>query len=133
MSKDFNTEASVLKVDDALGLVMGYAVICNKSGEPYFDTQGDHIPEDSMLSAALDFMSGARIAGDMHKEAEGGSIVFCWPMTADIAKAFDLEVETTGLMIAMKPEKEETLEKYRDGTYTGFSIGGVRITDEEVD
>ena len=131
MKKEINTK--ILKVDDSLGLVLGYAIVCKEDGEDYYDTQGDHIPEDAMLKASAEFMLGKRVLGDMHKTAEGGTVVFAFPMTTDIAKAFGIEVKKTGLMIAVKPETEEMLKKYRDGTYTGFSIGGERITDEEVE
>lgn len=139
----------VIKVDDTLGIVLGWAIICNtgvniskgESGEPYFDKQGDHIPEYSMLEATTDFMLHSRKAGEMHwKNKEGetigkGVVVFCWPMTAEIAKAFGIETNQTGLMIAMKPEEDEILEKFRNGEYKGFSIGGKYIPEhtEEVE
>lgn len=126
------TRCNITKVDKTLGLVMGYAIICKENGEDYFDVQGDHIPEDAMLEAAADFMENSRVAGEMHKGEEGGSVVFAWPMTTEIAKSFSIKTDKTGLMIAMKPKKKETLEKFANGEYTGFSIGGKRITDEEV-
>jgi hypothetical protein len=128
----FETRVEVSKVDDGLGLVLGYAIVCSKSGEPYFDLHGDHIPEDAMLEAAVDFMEHSRTAKEMHTGGSRGSIVFAWPMTSDIAKAFGLEVDTTGLMVAMKPD-EDMLEKFKSGELTGFSIGGYRGDDEEVD
>jgi hypothetical protein len=127
----FDTEATVFKVDDSLGLVFGWAIVCNKAGDPYYDTQGDHIPEDAMLSAAADFMKNSRVAKDMHQGDEIGPVVFAWPMTAEIAKAMGIETSTTGLMIAMLPPPD-ILQKFRDGDYTGFSIGGMRGEDEEV-
>jgi hypothetical protein len=33
-------------------------------------------------------------------------------------------------MIGVKPASEDTLTKFKDGTYTGFSIGGRRVKDE---
>lgn len=127
----FDTEATVFKVDDSLGLVFGWAIVCRKNGEDYYDTQGDFIPEDSMLHAAADFMKNSRVAKDMHQGDEIGPVVFAWPMTADIAKAMGMQTETTGLMIAMLPPPD-ILQKFKDGSYTGFSIGGFRVEDEEV-
>lgn len=129
----FSTSAEVVKVDEDLGLVMGFAIVCNEGGEPYFDVQGDHIPEDSMLKAALDFMENSRVAGEMHTGDDRGTVVFAWPMTADVAKAFGITIHRTGLMVALRPSDDAVLEKFRDGTYTGFSIGGKRIVDEEVE
>jgi putative serine protease XkdF len=127
--------ARVMKVDEGLGLVIGWAIICTVEDEPYFDKQGDYLPDSAMLEASTDFMLNSRVAKEMHVGDEKGTVVFAWPMTAEIAKAFDIEVNQTGLMIAMKPDNEEMLEKFRDGTYNGFSIGGKRLADytEEVE
>lgn len=127
--------ARILKVDDELGLVLGWAIICTMEDEPYFDKHDDHIPDKAMLEVSTEYMLDSRIAKEMHVGDENGSIVFAWPMTAEIAKAFNIETDQTGLMIAMKPGSEEMLEKFRDGTYQGFSIGGQYLRDytEEVD
>jgi hypothetical protein len=124
-------EAKVVKVDNSLGLVFGFAIVCKVDGEEYYDVQGDHIPEAAMLEAACDFMQNSRVAKEMHAGDERGSVVFAWPLTEDIAKSFGMQVTKTGLMIAMKPDPE-VLEKFESGEYTGFSIGGRRVEDEEV-
>ena len=130
-------KASVCKVDEGLGLIFGYAIVCKVDGEDYFDKQDDHIPEDSMLEASFDFMLHSRVQGDMHKKDEegntvqSGTVVYAFPMTTDIAESLNIQVEKTGLLIAMKPSDPEILQKFKDGTYTGFSIGGQRIEDED--
>jgi hypothetical protein len=58
-------------------------------------------------------------------------VVFAFPLTEDIGKAMGIESQKTGLMIAMQPPAE-ILIKYKSGEYTGFSIGGRRVVDEEV-
>lgn len=127
----FRTSAAIKKVDLDLGLVFGFAIICKVDGEPYYDLHNHHISEIEMTKAAVGFMEESRAAWDMHAEPEGGSVVFAMPLTPDIAKAFGLdEPTTTGLMIAMKPDNPETLEKFHDGTYRGFSIGGAAIVEE---
>lgn len=139
MSKTFETRAQVLKVDDSLGLVFGWGLITSEGDQPYFDTQGDHITDEAMLEAVTDFMLKSRIAADMHPEREedgsvrrDGDVVFAFPLTADVAKAFGIETDRTGLLVAVKPSPE-VLGKFRDGTYTGFSIGGRRIAEEVVE
>lgn len=122
----------VAKVDAELGLVFGFAIVCKIAGVEYFDVQGDHIPEESMLEASLDFMENSQVAKEMHQGERKGSIVFAFPLTTDIAKSMGIQAEKTGLMIAMKPASEEMLQKFKTGEYTGFSIGGRRIQDEEV-
>ena len=128
----FQLQAEVAKVDAKLGLVMGYAIVCAKNGEPYFDLQGDHIPEEAMLKAALDFMENSQVAREMHGEEQTGSVVFAWPMTKDIAKALGIEVRKTGLIIAIKPD-DEMLVKFKSGALTGFSIGGGCVREEITD
>jgi hypothetical protein len=68
----------------------------------------------------------------MHDQTPMGTVVFAFPLTEDIAKALEIQTKQTGLLIAMKPSAD-VLEKFVDGTYTGFSIGGRRIKDEEVE
>lgn len=116
-------KAQVVKVDSNLGLVFGFAIVSTSDGEPYFDLQGDHIPDDAMLKAATDFMEHSRTAKAMHAGEKAGSVVFAFPLTAEIAKSLDITTKRTGLLIAMKPDAD-MLSKFVDGTYTGFSIGG---------
>lgn len=127
----FEHRSEFVKYDEALGLVFGFAIICKIKGEPYFDVQGDHIPEDAMLKAAADFMKDVRVAKEMHSGDQIGDVVFCFPLTTEIAKSFDIVTPQTGLLIAMKPSAG-VLAKFKSGEYTGFSIGGRRVNDEEL-
>ena len=127
----FRLTADVAKVDADLGLVIGYAIVCADNGAPYFDKQGDHIPEDAMLKAWLDFAAHSRVAREMHGDDDAGTVVGSFPLTADIAKSLGITVRKTGLVIAMRPDPE-MLAKFKSGELTGFSIGGTRIEDEGV-
>ena len=127
----FETCSDILKVGDSLGLVFGWAIVCKKDGEDYYDLQGDHIPEDAMTQALCDFMMSSRVAKDMHAGDQIGDIVFAFPMSEDVAKSLGIVTKTTGALIAMKPAAD-VLQKFKDGTYTGFRIGGRRLEDEEV-
>lgn len=122
-----------VKVNDELGLVFGWAIVSKDKGEDYFDVQGDHIPEHSMLKASTNFMLSDRVGKEMHAGDTKGTIVFAWPLTADIAKAMGLETTRTGLMIGWKPHDTSVLDKFKSGEYSGFSIGGERHKDEEVE
>jgi len=116
--------SSILKVDDSLGLVFGFAIVCKADGEPYFDLQGDHIPEPVMLKGSFDFAKNSRVAKEMHTGDQIGDITFMFPLTGDIADSLGIVTKHTGLLIAMKPDSPEVLKKFADGEYTGFSIGG---------
>ncbi len=128
-----SVEASVVKVDSGLGVVFGWAIVCKIDGRPYVDLQGEHIPEDVMLKAAVDYMGDDRAVKEMHVGPDliGGKVLFAFPVTTEIAKAFDIPTAKTGLIIGMKPNDDGVLAKFRSGEYTGFSIGGSgRVFDD---
>lgn len=143
--------SQILKVDTALGLVFGFAIVCklaNDKGEleDYHDLNVDvagphagkrvpeHITEDAMFKCAVDAASeGVQMAGnDMHAGPDNGTFYFMFPLTSEIAKALEIETKRTGLLVAYKPEPD-VLAKFNDGTYTGFSMEGARVTFEEYD
>lgn len=132
MSDEFHVSTDFLKFDKNLGVALGFAVICKENGEDYFDVQGDHIPEASMLKAATDFMLNSRVGKTMHEGEQTGDVVFAFPLTTDIARSLEISTKRTGLLIGFKPSDEETRKKLEKGEFTGFSIGGLRLHDEEV-
>ncbi len=115
-------------VNEELGLVFGWGIICEIDGEPYFDLQNDHIPQDAMLKAVTDFQLHSRATDDMHDEVARGVVVHGFPLTDEVCDAFGIECEKRGWMIAAQPGAE-ICAKFASGEYTGFSIGGSRITD----
>jgi len=119
----FAPKGQIVKFDEELGLVFGFAIVSTLDNVPYYDVQGDHIPDNAMLKAATDFMVNSRMAKEMHIGDSRGSVVFAFPLTAEIAKSLDIETKKTGLLIAMKPD-DDMLAKFKDGSLTGFSIGG---------
>lgn len=129
MTDSFQLHCEVAKVHDELGLVFGWAIICKEMGQPYFDLQGDHIPEHSMLKAATNFAKGARVAREMHVSGDRGTVVFMLPFTGEIAKSLGIQSpDRTGLIIGMAPD-DDMLEKFKTGELRGFSIGGKRLKD----
>lgn len=121
----------IAKVDNELGLVFGWAIVCKVNGEDYYDFQDDHIPEDTMLRESMDFMINHRVNKVMHAGEPVGVIAFGFPVTQDTAKAFGMPLNKTGFIIAAKTDPE-SFAKFQSGEFTGFSIGGARGIDEEV-
>lgn len=121
------------KVDESLGLVFGWAIVSKQNGEDYWDLQKEHIPEAAMLEAATDFMINSRASKDMHKGKSIGNVVFAFPLTTEIAKSLNIETKQTGLLIAIKPDSDDILQKYKTGEYSGFSIGGFCEKGETID
>lgn len=128
----FSIEVKIDKVDAELGIVFGYAIVCTEKNDQYFDLHDDHIPESSMLEATAKYMAGSRIAKDMHAGEPCGQVVYGFPMTREIAKSLNITIERSGFIVGMKPDSADMLVKFRDGEYTGFSIGGRRVRDSEV-
>jgi hypothetical protein len=113
----------VAKVDEELGIVFGFSIVCKEDGEDYYDTQNDNIPEPVMLKSTFAYMSGDRIAKDSHRGRAIGQVVFGFPLTGEIAKALDIQTARTGFLIGMRP-RSDVMAKFKAGDYTGFSIGG---------
>ena len=67
-------------------------------------------------------MQNSRVARDMHTGADQGTVVFAWPMTKDVAGAFGIETDRTGLMIAMRPNAG-MLAKFQSGEADGHQHG----------
>lgn len=127
------TEIKVTKVDKSLGLVFGWGMISKVDGKPYFDLQGDHIPDQTILESSADFMAKSRSAKVMHVGEDRGSVIFAFPMIEDVAKGYGIDTGGQyGLLVAAKFDPA-VLAKFEDGTFTGFSIGGSYGDYDEVD
>jgi hypothetical protein len=137
--------SEVLSVDEEHGIVIGWGIVCKVDGEPYYDlnidTDGvhkgkrvpEHITEDAMFKAAAEAVSDGLLAGnEMHDGPDSGHYCFLFPLTDAIAKALDITTKRTGLLLGYKPEPE-VLAKFKNGTYTGFSIEGARVEFEELE
>jgi hypothetical protein len=121
---EFNHRVEVSKVSEELGLVFGYAAITHVDGEPYFDTQDDHVLPAGLVKSALDFVRNGAVADDMHEpDTDHGYTPFIFPLVPEIAKALGIVAKKHGLLIAMAPGPVE-LEKFKTGERKGFSIGG---------
>lgn len=136
---DIEKDVRVIKVSEELGLVFGWAIVCKIDGQDYYDLNIDrdtlervpeHVPEDVMTKAAMNFMEGDRPGNEMHRGPELGQFVFAFPLTTEIAKALGIETRKTGLLVAYKPT-QTVLQKFKDGTYRGFSIEGISWSPKE--
>ncbi len=109
-------------------LIYGWALVCeekNAAGEwtPYVDTQNDHIPEDVMVEAALDFAKNSRIGKDMHAGDQVASVPFIYVITK-ASNSLGIETNKTGMLIGWEPDDATLLDAVGKGERTGFSIGG---------
>lgn len=134
----------ILKVDDALGVVFGYAIVCREKDDQgnwvdHYDTQGHHIPESEMLKASVEFAQQQaltkRASKDMHEGDDIQEVVQMLAITEELAKALDWDIKKTGLVIALKPTAD-VLALYKADPAsapdfrTGFSMGGTGTLTE---
>ncbi|HUT76450.1 MAG TPA: XkdF-like putative serine protease domain-containing protein [Polyangia bacterium] len=127
----FEKRAEILKLDDSLGVVYGWAFKSQSGGADYYDLHGDHITQEAAESAALDFMLNSRASTDLHAN-EDGVVPFLMPITDDTVKGFGIETQDRGVVIGMRPSPG-VYGKFKSGEYTGFSIGGTRVEEEVVE
>lgn len=135
----------LLSVDEEHGLVVGWAIVSTIDGEPYYDLNVDrdgvhkgeqvpeHITETAIIKAMIDAANVGVMAGnEMHDGPDCGVYVGMFVITQDIAKSMGMTTSKTGLAVQYHPTPE-VLAKFKNGTYTGFSIEGARIEHEELE
>lgn len=118
------------KVNDELGVVFGWGIVCARDGKPYIDLQGDEIADDVMLAATTNFMLDDRTAKLMHAGGAVGRVVHSLPVTKDIGPALGFNSRITGWAVGVHFDDREVLRKFKTGELTGFSIGGVADFEE---
>lgn len=143
----------IIDVDDDTGVVYGWAIVCkfrksyDDEFEDYYDLnidtqgvyKGQRVPEcfveGAMYGAAIDIAkSGMQMVGnDMHEGPDIGRYYFVFPLTEKMAKGLEIQSKRTGLIVGYHPGDEAILKKFKDGTYTGFSVEGARVEYEEVE
>ncbi len=145
VNKGFEAFFKVASVDEDLGIVVGWGIVC-KDWDPkknasvdYWDVQENHAPEAAMVKATTRFMKDSRMAGEQHERMDAGTIVHSFPLTGDIWKAMFSSEDgqmmgslpesppKSGWMIACAPDAT-MLKAFKDGTLTGFSIGGAHVS-----
>lgn len=127
--EDLVATCKVAKVADELGIVFGYALTCTVDGEPYHDLQGDAISEAELIKVAAEYLTAGAATDAMHDEKADGRTIFAFPLTSELAKAFDITTSKTGLLVGIRPSAE-VLAKFKSGEYTGFSIGGAGVREQ---
>lgn len=132
-SPQFEKSGTFFKVDEEQGIAYGWAIVCFENDEPYFDLQGDHIPEGAMVDALLDFSKNSRVGKDQHQGEQVGEHVFLYPMTKATAGGLGIKTAKRGALVGYKPNNPADLQLIKTGERTGFSIGGFIIESDETD
>jgi hypothetical protein len=125
----FELRAKVVKTDDALGLIFGYAFSTSLDGgkTPHVDCQDDAIDPD-FLKTVTEFIEAGGKTDVNHDFESDGKIVYAWPLLPEINAAMGITSEKMGLAVAVKPSAE-TYKRFQSGELTGFSIAGTGIRE----
>jgi len=116
--------AEIVKRDDDLRLVYGFASVIEEGGRMVVDSQGDVIEPATLEKAAMDFMASARTAKAMHEGGGVGEVLFAMPLTRDVQKALGITMDRAGFAIGMKIRDDRVWDRVKSGELRAFSIGG---------
>ena len=133
MTERFRYNLPVTKVDREHGVVFGFATVSKEDGKEYWDTQGDYLTESATVRACLRFADSARVGKENHAGEAIGDVPCIFPLTEDIAKANGIQTERHGTLIGFRINDQDVLEKFEQGEYSGFSIGGELLDYEVMD
>lgn len=116
--------SGVYKIDESLRLAIGWANVSTVNGSALVDQQGEIVPASEIVRAAAEFMAGDRPALLAHAGSEVGKVVFCMPITDDIANSLGFTSRCEGIVVGIRVSDDAVWKMVRDGGLRAFSIGG---------
>jgi hypothetical protein len=122
----------ILKINDELRTVYGWASVNTEGGAVVTDHQGDRIDDGEIIKAAHEFMANSRTGGLLHARTasgaahRGGGIVESIVMTPDVQKALGIDLGKTGWFVGYRVEDDDAWElvKQQPPVLKAFSIAG---------
>ena len=126
----FAFSVPILKVNDELRTVYGWASVNSEKGSIVTDHQDDQVDDAEIIKAAHDFMTNSRVGGLLHARTDkgvahqGGDIVESLVLTPDIQKALGIDLGKTGWFIGYRVDDPDAWALVKSGTLKAFSIGG---------
>lgn len=121
---DFELTVPIVKSDEELRVVYGWASVIEQNGETVIDRQGDSIAPQTLVKAAHAFMQESRRSKEMHRGTSIGEVVESIVLTKDVQKTLGVTLDKVGWYIAIKINNEDVWNKIQTGAYRAFSIGG---------
>lgn len=127
---DIRLHMPILKTNDALQTVYGWASVIHKDGQIVTDHQDDRIEEAEMVKAAHDFVTTSRHGGLLHamtpdgQPHKGGEIVESLVLTPDVQKALGIDLGQSGWFVGYHVADPDAWTLVKAGTLKAFSIGG---------
>jgi hypothetical protein len=126
----FSITVPILKYNDELSTVYGWASVNSEGGEIVTDHQDDQVVDAEIVKAAHDFITSSRTGGVLHARQDdgspyrGGDIVESVVMTPDVQKALGIDLGRTGWFIGYRVDDADVRALVKSGALKAFSIGG---------
>lgn len=121
---------TIAKIDTEKRQVFGWAYVTEIDGEVVVDSHGDTIDPVDLEKAAYSFVLNSRMGGEMHGTRQVGRLIECMMFTKEKQKALGIDLKKVGLWVGFQIDDAETWEKFKDGTYKDFSIGGRAVRED---
>ena len=126
----FSITVPILKYNEELSTVYGWASVNSEGGEIVTDHQDDQVVDAEIVKAAHDFITSSRIGGVLHARMDdgspyrGGGVVESLVLTPDVQKALGIDLGRTGWFIGYKVDDPDVRAAVKSGELKAFSIGG---------
>lgn len=113
------------KLEPTRQIAFGWASVVSVGGADIVDLQDDVLDMASLEDSVYAYMAETRATGEMHKEFGIGRVVESFMATTEKLAALGMTSEKTGWLVGVKVDDPAVWAKVADGTYAGFSIGGL--------
>jgi hypothetical protein len=113
----------IAKLDDERHVVWGWASVYAEKGQVVTDHQDDQLDEDTVVTAAHEFIRNERIGKMMHAGEQVGEIVESIVFTKDLQKALGIDLGKEGWLIGMHVSDPAVWSRVKSGELKSFSIG----------
>ena len=123
----------ILKADDDLQVIWGWASVIEENGVPVVDLQGDLIDEDELVKAANAYMAECRKGGTMHMRGADGQVietsgtVQSMVFTKSLQKAMGIDLNLVGWLVAQHIPDPEQWAVVKRGALPALSIGATAV------
>lgn len=118
----------ILKVNDELKTVYGWASVNTVGGQLVTDHQHDQVSDAEIIKAAHEFITSSRVGGVLHAPGfQGGDVVESMVLTPDVQKALGIDLGQTGWFIGYRVDDPDAWTLVKSGVLKAFSIGGKAI------